>query len=134
MTNNFAYEVTGPGSDLFGVINLNTGVFTPIGSMGLTLAGIGNYNGVIYGGAYHGNTLYSVNTSTGALTGIGTGNISYADFGYYVWALCLRRQRGSLFNQSSKRCSYRHRTDRPVLWRHRNGNVFRFKHSISDAE
>ena len=134
MTNNFAYEVTGPGSDLFGVINLNTGVFTPIGSMGLTLAGIGNYNGVIYGGAYHGNTLYSVNTSTGALTGIGTGNISYADFGYYVWALCLRRQRGSLFNQSNEWCCYRPWTNRSFVRRHRNGNVLRFKHSISDAE
>jgi len=30
---------------------------------------------VIYGGADHGNTLYSINTSNGALTAVGTGNI-----------------------------------------------------------
>ena len=73
-TDALAYEATGPG-DLFGVIDLNTGVFTSVGSTGQTLAGLGSYNGTIYGGAYHGNTLYSIDTSTGALTAIGTGNI-----------------------------------------------------------
>jgi hypothetical protein len=73
MADNFAYEVTGNG--LFGVIDLNTGVFTSFGSTGLTLAGLGSYGGVIYGAPDHGNTLYTVNTSTGALTAIGVGNI-----------------------------------------------------------
>jgi hypothetical protein len=54
MADNFAYEVTGPGSDLFGVIDLNTGVFTSVGSTGLTLAGLGSYGGVIYGAAVGG--------------------------------------------------------------------------------
>lgn len=83
MADNFAYEVTGPGSDLFGVIDLNTGVFTSLGDTGLTLAGLGSYGGVIYGGGYHGNTLYSINASTAALTAIGTGNIgnNYLLFG-----------------------------------------------------
>ena len=98
MTHNFAYEVTGPGSDLFGVVDLNTGVFTPIGSMGLTLAGIGSNGGVIYGGAYHGNTLYSVNTSTGALTAIGTGNISYAAFGSTTSDLYAFGDNGDLYS------------------------------------
>src|SRR5262245_7031369 len=81
MTDAYAYEITGLGSNLFGVIDLNTGVFTSVGSMGLTLAGLGTYDGVIYGGAYAGNTLYSVNTSTGALTPIGTSSVSYFLFG-----------------------------------------------------
>lgn len=55
MADVFAYEATGIGSDLFGVIDLNTGVFTALGSMGPTLAGIGSYGGVIYGGVDHGN-------------------------------------------------------------------------------
>ena len=37
MADSFAYEVTGPGS-LFGVVDLNTGVFTSLGSTGVTLA------------------------------------------------------------------------------------------------
>jgi hypothetical protein len=78
---NFAYEAT--GSNSFGVVDLNTGVFTPHGDMGRTLAGLGSYGGTIYGGSYHGNTLYSVDTSTGTLTAIGTGSIvgGYGLFG-----------------------------------------------------
>jgi hypothetical protein len=73
MADNFAYEVTGNG--LFGVIDLNTGVFTSFGSTGLTLAGLGSYGGIIYGAPDHGTMLYTVNTSTGALTAIGAGSI-----------------------------------------------------------
>jgi hypothetical protein len=43
MADNFAYEVTGPGSDLFGVIDLHTGVFTSLGDTRQTLAGLGSY-------------------------------------------------------------------------------------------
>jgi len=75
MSDVFAYEITGPGSDLFGIIDLTTGVFASLGSMSVTLAGLGSYGGVIYGGADHGNTLYSINTSNGALTAVGIGNI-----------------------------------------------------------
>jgi PEP-CTERM motif len=82
-TDDLAYEATGLGSNLFGVVDLDTGVFTPHGSMGQTLAGLGSYGGVIYGGAYTGgaNTLYSINTTTGALTVIGSGAIQYGIFG-----------------------------------------------------
>jgi hypothetical protein len=77
----FAYEATGLGSHLFGVVDLTTGAFTPRGDMGQTLNGIGSYNGVVYGGLRFGDVLYRINTSTGALTEVGTGNISYGDFG-----------------------------------------------------
>ena len=40
MANNLAHKITGPESDLFGVVGLNTGVFTPVGNMGLTVAGL----------------------------------------------------------------------------------------------
>jgi hypothetical protein len=77
----FAYEATGIGTNLFGVVDLNSGEFTPRGGMGQTVAGLGSYGGTIYGGAYHGNTLYSIDTSTGTLTAIGNSNISYGVFG-----------------------------------------------------
>src|SRR5437588_7434143 len=82
MADVLAYEATGPGNE-FGVIDLTAGVFTPLSNMGLRLAGLGSYGGVIYGGDYHGKTLYSINTSTGVLTAIGTGNIgnNYLLFG-----------------------------------------------------
>ena len=81
MTDVFAYEATGLGSHLFGVVDLTTGVFTPHGDMGQTLNGIGTYNGVVYGGLRFGDVLYRINTSTGALTAVGSGNINYGDFG-----------------------------------------------------
>jgi large repetitive protein len=96
MADNFAYEVT--GNALFGVVDLNTGVFKSVGSTGQTLAGLGNYGGIIYGGAYHGSTLYSVNTSTGALTAIGTGNISYGDFGSTTSGLYAFGDNGDLYS------------------------------------
>jgi hypothetical protein len=79
----FAYEVTGWSTQLFGIIDLNTGVFTSRGYMGQTLAGLGSYGGVLYGGAYGSNTLYSINTTTGALTAIGDApaSVAYGDFG-----------------------------------------------------
>jgi autotransporter-associated beta strand protein/probable HAF family extracellular repeat protein len=94
----FAYEITGPGSDLFGVIDLNTGVFTSLGDMGQTLAGLGSNGDAIYGGAYQGNTLYSVNTSTGALTAIGTSNITYGGFGSTTSGLYALGFNGDLYS------------------------------------
>jgi hypothetical protein len=94
------YEATGIGSDQFGVLDLNTGVFTSRGGMGLTLAGLGEYGGQIYGGSYHGNTLYSVNTTTGALTDIGTGNVGggYGDFGSTTSGLYAFGGDGNLYS------------------------------------
>jgi hypothetical protein len=74
--NSLAYATT--GNDYFGVVDLNTGVFTPSGNMGLRLTGLGvGPGGTLYGGAEGTGTLYSVNPLNGALTTIGTGAIDY---------------------------------------------------------
>ena len=74
-----AYITT--GSDQFGTIDLDTGVFTQIGNMGMLLSGLGVSGGNLYGGANLGNTLYEVNPATGALTAVGTGSLTYAGTG-----------------------------------------------------
>src|SRR5262249_15418771 len=72
----FAYATT--GDDQFGVVDLNTGVFSEIGNMGVLLTGLGvGPGGVLYGGGHSSGTLYSVNPSTGALTTIGSGALTY---------------------------------------------------------
>jgi hypothetical protein len=96
VADNFAYEVT--GNDLFGIVDLNTGVFTSVGSTGLRLVGLGGYGGTIYGGVDGGSTLYSVNTSTGALTTIGTGNIVYRGFGSTMSGLYAFGANGDLYS------------------------------------
>jgi hypothetical protein len=71
-----AYVGYGGGS--FGTIDLTTGTVTSLGSLGQTPAGLGVYNGTLYATSYNSNgTLYSVNTSTGALTSIGSSGDFY---------------------------------------------------------
>jgi hypothetical protein len=75
---NIAYMIT---TNQFGTIDLSTGVFTDIGSLGQLLSGLGDVGGNLYGGVDVGDTLYEVNQATGALTAVGTGSITYAAFG-----------------------------------------------------
>ncbi len=71
-----AYVGYGGGS--FGTIDLTTGAVTTLGSLGQTPAGLGVFNGTLYAESYNGNgTLYSVNTSNGALTAIGNSGVDY---------------------------------------------------------
>ena len=70
-----AYATT--GDNQFGVVDLNTGVFTVKGKMGMLLTGLGEVGGKLYGGGYASGTLYGVNPSTGALTTIGSGSLTY---------------------------------------------------------
>src|SRR5579863_5418703 len=68
----------------FGVIDLSTGNFTPVGSSNLAssmAAGLGVTGGKLYTAAVNGNTLYQVNPATGALTAVGNGSIQYYGFG-----------------------------------------------------
>lgn len=76
-----SYAYMSTGSDQFGTIDLNTGVFTQLGNSGLLLSGLGTVDGNIYGGAYADDTLYEVNPTNGSLTTIGTGSILYNDTG-----------------------------------------------------
>jgi hypothetical protein len=96
MADNIAYEAT--GSDNFGTVNLNTGVYTQIGNMGQLLSGLGVANGAIYGGVEGGSTLYRVNTANGALTAIGSGNMNYWDTGSTLSGLYALGTDGYLYS------------------------------------
>jgi hypothetical protein len=64
----------------FGTIDLNTGVFSPLGNSGLTLSGLGVANGVLYGTNF-GSTLYAINLANGSLTTVGSSGVNYSVFG-----------------------------------------------------
>ncbi len=74
-----AYAFT--GSEQFGTVDLNTGVFTSLGNTGALLCGLGEAGGNLYSGLCGAGVLYEVNPATGALTTVGTGSIAYEDFG-----------------------------------------------------
>lgn len=67
----------------FGTIDLNTGVFTHLGSSGVTLAGMAVANGTLFGSSYHTSTgsLYTINPANGAVTVVGTNSLDIDDFG-----------------------------------------------------
>lgn len=78
---NIAYMGTVSGQ--FGTIDLNTGVFTVLGTSGQTLAGMAVANATLYATSYHTSvgSLYSVNPANGGLTLIGTSSLDIDDFG-----------------------------------------------------
>src|SRR5579863_4983399 len=61
----------GLGSGDFGTVDLNTGVFTSLGSLGQTPAGLGVADGELFATSYGNGTLYQVNPANGSLTQIG---------------------------------------------------------------
>ncbi len=65
----------------FGTIDLATGVYTESGNSGQQLAGLGNYNGTLYGTSVSGGTLYIVNPTNGSVTSVGSSSLTYEDFG-----------------------------------------------------
>jgi len=67
---NFAYA--GLGSGGFGTIDLNTGLFTPLGNLGQTPAGLAVAGGSLFATSYGNGTLYQVNPANGSLTQIGS--------------------------------------------------------------
>jgi hypothetical protein len=69
----------GYGGGNFGTVDLTTGAVTTLGTLGQTPAGLGVFNGALYAESYNGNgTLYSVDTSNGALTAIGNSDVFFA--------------------------------------------------------
>lgn len=91
-----AYEET--GNDNFGVIDLNTGVFTMLGNMGTLLSGIGVAGGTIYGGNFGGSTLYSVNAANGVITPIGISGMTYYAMGSTINGLYALDPSGNLWS------------------------------------
>jgi hypothetical protein len=76
-----AYAGLGGGN--FGTIDLATGAFTQLGTLGQTPAGLGVFDGTLYAESYNSTgTLYSVNPANGALTPIGnSGTFFVGGFG-----------------------------------------------------
>ena len=77
LANSTAY--VGTGSGVFGTIDLNTGVFNDLGSLGITPAGMGMADGTLYVTNWEqaNGKLYSVNTLNGSLTTIGSSTVAY---------------------------------------------------------
>jgi uncharacterized repeat protein (TIGR03803 family) len=75
---------SGDGGE-FGIIDLNTGVFTLLGNSGQPLAGLAMANGTLYGAAYGGasnnGTLFSINPVNGSLSTIGSSSLDYSLIG-----------------------------------------------------
>lgn len=80
----YATMATSAGAD-FATIDLTTGAFTLLGHSGPNfLAGLGelgtpNPTTTLY--AAQNNTLYTINTTNGSLTTVGSSGVTYADFG-----------------------------------------------------
>lgn len=91
-----AWEVTGTSG--FGTIDLNTGVFTPIGIQTNLLGGLGVLGGTLYGVAFEAKSLYTVDTATGDLTSLGTGSVNYLAFGSTLTGLYAIGTDGNLYS------------------------------------
>jgi ribosomal protein L6P/L9E len=91
MADVFAYEATvGPSNSggTFGVLDLNTGVFTPRGQMQNTVVGLGTYGGLLYGAQYpyvsDDDLVFTIDPLNGSQTiagPLGSHPISYGSFG-----------------------------------------------------
>jgi hypothetical protein len=66
--------------DQYGTLDLNTGVFTKLGSPG-DMSGFGEVGGKLYAGAESGGATYSVNPANGSDTPVGVGSATYDAFG-----------------------------------------------------
>jgi hypothetical protein len=99
-----AYMLT-DGAD-FGTIDLNTGVFSSIGSESEQLEGLGEIGSTVYGmtGVF-GSPLYTINTTTGAATAIpGSGNpaLEFTVFGSTLTNLyAIQANTGVLYSINS---------------------------------
>jgi hypothetical protein len=72
-----AYAVT--STDLFGRLDLATGTFTSIGDMGVSPDGLVRIGQTYYTAA--GDTLYTIDTKTGAVTSVGSSSVTYGGIG-----------------------------------------------------
>ena len=78
--NDTAYFITSVGQ--FGTIDLNTGMYTVLGtSTNSSLAGLGEVGGTLYSAVPNAGTLYTVNPKSGALNPVGPSSIIYWHLG-----------------------------------------------------
>jgi PEP-CTERM motif len=84
----------------FGVVDLNTGVFTLDGNSGQTLAGMAVESATLYGSSYHTatGTLYTINPVNGAVTAVGTSTVDIDDFGSTTSGLYAVGTDGNLYS------------------------------------
>jgi hypothetical protein len=96
-----AYLVTKGGT--FGTLDLHTGVFTSDGSLGQTVAGLGELNGTLYATTFENSAgfLYTVNPATASLTQIGTSAVDYFGFGSTLSGLFALDTSMNLYNLST---------------------------------
>ena len=74
-----AYVIT--FTQAFGIVDLNTGVFTQEGVSSAYLSGLGEVNNVLYGASGVTDTLYRVNPANGSLTAVGNTSINVSLLG-----------------------------------------------------
>jgi hypothetical protein len=65
----------------FGTIDLNSGAFSLLGNSGVTLTGMADHNGTLFGGSYLGGNLYTINPANGTVALVGSSAVSYELFG-----------------------------------------------------
>lgn len=90
----------------FGTIDLNTGVFSMLGSTEVgnslePLSGMAEINGTLYGAAEGTNAngaIYTINPTNGALTVVGATGISIDDFGSSATGLYAVNSYGTLYS------------------------------------
>jgi hypothetical protein len=75
----------------FGTVDLSTGMFTSVGTLGApnALGSLGEYNGIVYTASYHTqpNTVFEVNTTNASLTALATSDVDYFGLGSMLTGL-----------------------------------------------
>lgn len=82
LADNLAYMSDEFGN--FGTVDLNTGVFSPVGNSGMGFTGLAVENGKIYATSYNGlfSTLYTLNPANGSPTVVGSASgVAFVKFG-----------------------------------------------------
>jgi hypothetical protein len=84
----------------FGILDLNAGVFSPLGNTNLRVAGLSVLNGNLYAMGFGGGTLYLVDPSSGKLTSVGTSGLQFFAFGSTLNTLYAMDFHGVLYSIS----------------------------------
>jgi hypothetical protein len=85
----------------FGTIDLNTGVFSSVGNLTFEPAGLGEVGSTVYTTGYGSDTLYSVNTTTGAASLISSSLPAVSLFGSTNSSLYEVTTGGELYSVST---------------------------------